>query len=85
MAKKVKQHSQKSIKKTILKDIEGKLAETLKEYRKKVSEKKFKKSLRKAGKILGNSVTIESIAVVPKKQSKSKKTTTNAAQTELVS
>jgi hypothetical protein len=73
MAKEVKQHKQKSLKKTILKDIEGKLAESLKEYHKKVSEKKFKKRLHKAGKILSESLTTKSITIVPKKQAKQKK------------
>ena len=84
MAKKVKQHPQKSLKKTILKDIEGKLAESLKEYHKKISEKKFKKKLRKAGKILTSSLATENITVVPNKQPKPKKTNV-VASSELVS
>lgn len=84
MAKEVKQHKQKSLKKTILKDIEGKLAETLKEYHKKISEKKFKKKIRKAGKILSDSLTIKHIAIVPKKRAKQKKVTADSAA-ELVS
>ena len=44
MAKKAKQHAQKSLKKTMLKEVQGKLAESLKEYHKKISEKKFQKN-----------------------------------------
>jgi len=84
MAKEVKQHKQKSLKKTILKDIEGKLAETLKEYHKKISEKKFKKKIRKAGKILSDSLTIKPIVLVPKKKAKQKKVTADSAA-ELIS
>jgi hypothetical protein len=84
MAKKVKQHTQKSLKKTMLKEIQGKLAETLKEYHKKVSEKKFNKRLRKAGKILSASLAIESITLVSKKQPKPRKEKT-ATPAELVS
>ena len=40
MAKKIKQTSQKSLKKTLLSQIEGKLTESLKDYPKKISEKK---------------------------------------------
>lgn len=74
MAKKVKQHKQQSIKKTILREIEGKLAESVKEYHKKVSEKKFSKKLRKAGKLLSQSLAVKNISAVPGKQPKSKKT-----------
>ena len=74
MAKKVKQHKQKSLKKTMLKEIEGKLAETLKEYHKKVSEKKFSKTLRKAGRILSQTLAVEHISIVPGKQPRQKKT-----------
>lgn len=84
MAKKVKQHTQKSLKKTMLKEVQGKLAESLKEYHKKISEKKFKKKLRKAGKILTNSLAKESITVVPKKEPKQKKEK-SATTSELVS
>ena len=84
MAKKVKEHTQKSLKKTMLKEIQGKLAESLKEYHKKISEKKFKKKLRKAGKILTNSLATDSITIVSKKQAKPKKAKTVAAP-ELVS
>lgn len=74
MTKKVKQPKQQSIRKTMLRDIEGKLAESLKEYQKKVSEKKFSKKLRKAGKLLSQSLAIKNISAVPGKQPKLKKT-----------
>jgi hypothetical protein len=84
MAKKAKQHAQKSLKKTMLKEVQGKLAESLKEYHKKISEKKFQKKLRKAGKILTDSLAKENITVVPKKEPKEKKVKT-ATASELVS
>lgn len=84
MAKKAKQHAQKSLKKTMLKEVQGKLAESLKEYHKKISEKKFQKKLRKAGKILTDSLAKENITVVPKKEQKEKKVKT-ATASELVS
>jgi hypothetical protein len=84
MAKKAKQHAQKSLRKTMLKEVQGKLAESLKEYHKKISEKKFQKKLRKAGKILTDSLAKENITVVPKKEPKEKKVKT-AAASELVS
>jgi hypothetical protein len=84
MAKKAKQHAQKSLKKTMLKEVQGKLAESLKEYHKKISEKKFQKKLRKAGKILTDSLAKENITVVPKKEPKEKKAKT-ATASELVS
>ena len=81
MAKKVKQHKQQSIRKTMLREIEGKLAESLKDYHKKVSEKKFSKKLRKAGKLLSQSLVVKNISAVPGKQPKTKKTK-RASQTE---
>ena len=84
MAKKAKQHAQKSLKKTMLKEVQGKLAESLKEYHKKISEKEFQKKLRKAGKILTNSLAKENITLVPKKEPKEKKVKT-AKASELVS
>jgi hypothetical protein len=73
MAKKSKQQSQKSVKKTLLKEIEHKLSETVKGYHKKVSEKKFEKNIRKAGKILSKYLTKEQITVVHKEKIKGPK------------
>jgi hypothetical protein len=81
MAKKIKQHKQKSIRKTMLREIEAKLAESLKEYHRKVSEKKFSKKLRKAGKLLSQSLAVEKISAVRGKKAKPKKTK-QASQTE---
>jgi hypothetical protein len=79
MAKKKKLDSQKSIKKVLLKEIESKLTEVAKEYHKKISDKKFAKEVRKAGKILSKSLAKEHITVVhkekvkgPKKEKKTK-------------
>jgi hypothetical protein len=73
MAKKTKHKSPKISKKVILKEIEVKLAETVKGYHRKTSEKKFKKTLHKAGKILSRSLTKEQITVVHKEKVKAPK------------
>jgi len=73
MAKKSKQPSQKSVKNALLKEIESKLAETLKGFYKKISDKKFEKEIRKVGKILSKSLTKEQITVVHKEKTKAPK------------
>ena len=73
MAKKSKKPSQKSVKKTLLGEIENKLAETLKGYYKKISDKKFEKEIRKAGKILSKHLAMEQITVVHKEKTKAPK------------
>jgi hypothetical protein len=73
MAKKNKQHSQKSIKKTLVKEIENKLADVVKDYHKKISDKKFTKEIRKVGKILSRSLAKEHITVVHKEKEKTPK------------
>ncbi len=70
MAKKIKQTSQKSLKKTLLRQIEGKLTESLKDYPKKISEKKYKKTIRKAGKILTNLVALHPVKATSKNDKK---------------
>jgi hypothetical protein len=70
MAKKKKQDIKKSSKKSLLKEIESKLAETVKGYRNKISAKKFGKQIHKAGKILAKSLTREKITVVHKEKTK---------------
>ena len=77
MAKKIKQTSQKSIKKNLLDQVENKLTESLRDFPKKISEKKFRKSIRKAGKILTQSLATKPVTASPKieiKKSKKKKT-----------
>jgi hypothetical protein len=73
MAKKTKQQSQKSAKKTLINEIENKLADTIKEYHKKISDKKFEKQIHKAGKILSKSLTKKQITVVHKEKNKAPK------------
>jgi hypothetical protein len=85
MAKKSKQHSQKSAKKTLLKEIENKLADTVKGYHKKISDKKFEKDIRKAGKILSKSLTKEQITVVHKEKTKAPKKDKKAEEKEIAS
>ena len=82
MAKKIKQNSLKSLKKSLLQKIEGKLSETLTEFPKKINEKKYKRVIRKAGKILTKSLVINPVKATdgkkvskkPKKQKAEKKT-----------
>ena len=70
MAKKIKQTSQKSLKKTLLSQIEGKLTESLKDYPKKISEKKYRKTIRKAGKILTNLIALHPVKATSKNDKK---------------
>jgi len=77
MAKKIKQTSQKSIRKTLLDQVESRLTESLMDFPKKISEKKFRKTIRKAGKILTHSLASKPISASVKtdqKKSKKKKT-----------
>jgi hypothetical protein len=85
MAKKTKQPSQKEVKKTLLKEVENKLTETLKGFYKKISDKKFEKEIRKAGKILSKHLTKEQITVVHKEKAKAPKKEKKVAEKEIVS
>jgi hypothetical protein len=69
MGKKTKR-PQKAAKKMLLKEIEVKLADTVKDYHKKISDKKFGKHIHRAGKILARSLTKEQITVVHKEKTK---------------
>ena len=74
MAKKIKQNSLKSLKKSLLLKIEGKLSESLTEFPKKINEKKYKRVIRKAGKLLTKSLVINPVkATDNKKEQKPKK------------
>jgi hypothetical protein len=70
MAKKNKPVSKKLQKKTLLKEIENKLAETVKGYHRKISKKKLEKQIHKAGKILSKSLVKEQITVAHKEKPK---------------
>lgn len=85
MAKKVKQEAAKSQKKVILNEIESKLEETVKGYGRKVSEKKFKKKLHKAGKILSKSLTKDQITVAHKEKPKAPKKEKKVPKVEIAS
>lgn len=85
MAQKTKKTSQKLVKKSILKEVEIKLAETLKGYYKNISDKKFEKELRKAGKILSKHLTKDQITVVHKEKTKSPKKEKKVVEKEVVS
>src|SRR5664279_1132587 len=77
MAKKIKQTSQKSIRKTLLDQVESRLTESLMDFPKKISEKKFRKTIRKAGKILTHSLASKPVSTSAKtdqKKTKKKKT-----------
>lgn len=73
MAKKNKQPSKNSEKKTLLKDIESRLTEAVKDFHRKISDKKLEKKIHKAGKILSKSLTMEQIKVVHKEKPKTSK------------
>jgi hypothetical protein len=77
MAKKNKPESKKLQKKSLLKEIEIKIAETVKGYHRKISAKKLEKQIHRAGKILAKSLVKEQITVAhkekPKQANKEKK------------
>lgn len=70
---KSKKSSKKSLKKTLLKQVEGKLIESLKDFPKKIKEKKYKKKIHKAGKILSGSIAIKPVKSVLKSDQKKSK------------
>ena len=74
MGKKKKDQSPKSSKKSVLREIESKIAETVKGFHKKTSEKKLEKQIHRAGKLLAKSLTTkEHIKVVHKEKQKLQK------------
>jgi hypothetical protein len=86
MAKKTKERSPKSSKKTLLKEIEAKLADTVKDFHKKSSEKKLGRQIHKAGKLLAKSLTNkEHIKVVHKEKVKAPKKDKKIAEKEVAS
>lgn len=85
MAQKEKQTSRKAEKKMLLKDIESKLSEAVKDFHRKISDKKLEKKIHKAGKILSKSLTLEQIKVVHKEKTKSPKKEKKQEQQEAVS
>ncbi|HMG66384.1 MAG TPA: hypothetical protein VK588_01820 [Chitinophagaceae bacterium] len=86
MAKKTKEQSPKSSKKALLKEIEIKLADTVKDFHKKSSEKKLGRQIHKAGKILAKSLTNkEHIKVVHKEKVKAPKKDKKVAEKEVAS
>jgi hypothetical protein len=72
MAKKMKQSSLKSLKKSLLLKIEGKLSESLTEFPKKINEKKYKRVIRKAGKLLTKSLVINPVKATDNKAEQKK-------------
>ena len=86
MAKKNEAQSPKPSKKALLKEIETKIAETVKDFHKKTSEKKLGRQIRKAGKILAKSLTNkEQIKVVHKEKVKTPKKDKKVAEKEIAS
>ena len=83
MAKKMKQNSLKSLKKSLLSTIEGKLSESLTEFPKKINEKKYKKVIHKAGKILTKSLVINPVKATDKKDQKKPKKKKTEIKTEI--
>lgn len=84
MAKK-KKKVQKSLKKTLLKQVEVKLAESLVDFPKKFSEKKYKRTIHKAGKILTKSIAVKPMKSVSKTEAKKSKEKKTETQVEAVS
>ncbi len=61
MSKKVKHSALKSQKKALLLQVEAKLTESLIEFPKKLNDKKFKKVVRKAGKMITKSLVTKPV------------------------
>ena len=79
----MKQDSLKSLRKSLLTKIEGKLSESLTEFPKKISEKKYKRIIRKAGKILTKSLFINPVrSADQKKERKKTRRTEQESKTE---
>jgi hypothetical protein len=71
MGKDSKQQKKQNRKKNLLIEIEGKISEVIKDYKRKTSAKKLDKQIHKAGKILIKSLTARHITVVHKEKNKS--------------
>jgi len=86
MGKKKKDQSPKTSKKSLLREIESKIAETVKGFHKKTSEKKLEKQIHRAGKLLAKSLTTkEHIKVVHKEKAKAPKKEKKVAEKEVAS
>lgn len=85
MAKKINQTSQKSLKKNLLTQIESRLTESLTDFPKKISEKKYRKTIHKAGKILTNSIALKPVKAASKTEIKKSKEKKPESKTEAVS
>ena len=75
----------KNIRKSLLKEIENKISETVKGYNRKISAKKLDKQIHKAGKILAKSLTPQQIKVVHKEKNKSPKKEKKITEPEAIS
>jgi hypothetical protein len=84
MGKKIKQESAKSSKKALLGLVETRLTESLVDLPKKISEKKFKKTILKAGKILTRSLATKPVKVTTKSELKKSKKKKPEAKVEAV-
>ncbi len=86
MGKNNKDKSPKKLKKSLLREIESKIAETIKGFHKKTSEKKLEKQIHRAGKLLAKSLTNkEHIKVVHKEKAKTPKKEKKAVEKEVAS
>jgi hypothetical protein len=86
MGKNNKDKSPKTSKKSLLREIESKIAETVKSFHKKTSEKKLKQRIRRAGKLLAKSLTNkEHIKVVHKEKTKAPKKEKKVVEKEVAS
>jgi hypothetical protein len=86
MAKKSKDQSPKTSKKSLLRDIESKIAETVKGFHKKTSGKKLEKQIHRAGKLLAKSLTHkEHIKLVHKEKTKAPKKAKKVTEKEVAS
>ena len=75
----------RSTKEKLKKEIENKIAETVKGYHKRISDKKLVKQIHKAGKILSKSLAKEHITIAHKEKAKAPKKEKKEAEKEVAS
>lgn len=85
MAKKEKKIPAKSPKKQMASEIEGRISDSLKDFPKRTSDKKYQKKIHKASKILVKTLALKPVKVSPKKGSKKSKKSTPDPKAEAVS
>lgn len=82
---KSKKTSKKSLKKALLKQVESKIIASLIDFPKRINERKYKKKIHKAGKILAGSIAIKPVKSISKSDLKKSKEQKPEVKVEAVS